>query len=102
MASKEWYDKRAPNKLGAPASTTVDGWEGVQAGRTIYVNAANHTGSAPPLMNIYLMSHSDKISANLENILGPRLKSNWKFAITEYDDGTDGTARSILRRIGAI
>ena len=90
-SAKNWYEKRAPNRQGAPSSTTVDGWGAVQAGRTIYVNAANHTSAAPPAMNIYLMSHSDKISNNLKNILN-QLKSNWKFAITEYDDGTDGTA----------
>ena len=91
-SAKNWYEKRAPNRQGAPSSTTVDGWQAVQAGRTIYVNAANHiAGSLTPTMNIYLMSHSDKISNNLKNILN-QLKTNWKFAITEYDDGTDGTA----------
>src|SRR3990172_10904155 len=91
-SAKNWYEKRAPNRQGAPSSTTVDGWQAVQAGRTIYVNAANHiAGSLTPTMNIYLMSHSDKISNNLKSILN-QLKTNWKFAITEYDDGTDGTA----------
>jgi hypothetical protein len=66
---------------GSPQSLTVDGYDAIRDGRTVYINAANiDQSSNPPLIytNIYLISYNQNPAANTVDILG-QIIANWKF-----------------------
>ncbi len=70
-----WYEKQGFN--GAPQTLSVDGYEAIRDGRTVYVNAANVKGKEI-FTNIYLISYNQNPSAKTVDILGQIIK-NWKF-----------------------
>ncbi|MFH1227191.1 MAG: Ig-like domain-containing protein, partial [Planctomycetota bacterium] len=57
LSPRAWYDTNIDN-AGSPSSTTVDGYEAVRDGRTVYVAAANVVGGNI-YNNIYLISYND-------------------------------------------
>ncbi len=70
-----WYESQGFQ--GSPQSLTVDGYEAIRDGRTVYVNAANVT-STSIFTNIYLISYNQEPAVKTVDILG-QLVSHWKF-----------------------
>lgn len=77
-----WYKNQGFS--GSPQSLTVDGYEAIRDGRTVYVNAANvkadasNPGQQLVYTNIYLISYNQDPSTKTIDILGQIVK-NWKF-----------------------
>jgi hypothetical protein len=79
----QWYS--AQGFSGSPQSLTVDGYEAIRDGRSVYVNAANvdlGAGEGPSkkniYTNIYLISYNQESSGKTVDILG-QIISHWKF-----------------------
>lgn len=70
-----WYKNQGWS--GSPQSITVDGYEAVRDGRTVYVNAANIVGDTL-YTNIYLISYNQDAEKETMDIFG-RVLSKWKF-----------------------
>ncbi|MEI6529494.1 MAG: hypothetical protein WCN88_03805 [Candidatus Falkowbacteria bacterium] len=70
-----WYDSQGFK--GSPQALSVDGYEAVRDGRTVYVNAANIKGKSI-YTNIYLISYNQDPSPKTVDILGQIVKY-WKF-----------------------
>lgn len=75
-----WYSQQGFK--GSPQTLTVDGYEALRDGRTVYVNAANVTlnneGKYQLYTNIYLISYNQEAEAATQNILG-QIIAHWKF-----------------------
>ncbi len=72
-----WYESQGFS--GSPQSLTVDGYEALRDGRTVYVNAANvDTYAKVVYTNIYLISYNQDYNVKTVDILG-QLISHWKF-----------------------
>ena len=76
LSPRDWYFRQGFR--GSPAAKTIDGFAGLEDGRTVYVNAANKVGD-PIYTNIYILSYNegagDDVVAAREQLLG-----NWKLA----------------------
>lgn len=72
-----WYQSQGFS--GAPQALTVDGYEALRDGRTVYINAA-HVDPAKKVIytNIYLISYNQDSSSKTTDILG-QIISHWKF-----------------------
>ena len=70
-----WYESQGFN--GSPQSLLVDGYEAIRDGRTVYVNAANLSGTNI-FINVYLISYNQNPTAATVDILG-QIVSHWKF-----------------------
>ncbi len=72
-----WYESQG--FTGAPQALTVDGYEAIRDGRTVYVNAANiDSASRTIYTNIYLISYNQDSTSKTVDILG-QIVSHWKF-----------------------
>ncbi|MFH0891526.1 MAG: hypothetical protein V1867_01965 [Candidatus Falkowbacteria bacterium] len=74
-SARRWYKEK--KFTGSPQSLTVDGYEAVRDGRTVYVNVANVAG-ATLYTNIYLISYNQAAENATVDIFGNMLL-NWKF-----------------------
>ena len=73
-----WYKKNVKLQ-GSPQSLTVDGYEAVRDGRTVYVNAANiDLANNKFYTNIYIISHNQEAEISTIDIFG-QLLIYWKF-----------------------
>jgi|GEM_PF-6896535 hypothetical protein len=81
-----WYKERG--FAGSPQSLSVDGYEAVRDGRTVYVNVANvSTGNSNSFFtNIYLISYNLEAEQATEDIFG-QILNNWKFNANIADSG---------------
>ncbi|MFA6198770.1 MAG: hypothetical protein WC734_06515, partial [Patescibacteria group bacterium] len=86
LALSDWYTAQG-FRPSAPSGKTVDQYEAVEDGRTIYVSAANQprgadgSSSGPDLYtNVYLISYNDGASQDAIDIYN-QLVENWKFNI---------------------
>jgi len=70
-----WYSEQG--FTGSPQSLTVDGYEAVRDGRTVYVNAANVVEDNL-YTNIYLISYNQQAQQATQDIFS-RILSHWKF-----------------------
>ncbi|MDA3802720.1 MAG: hypothetical protein PF488_02355 [Patescibacteria group bacterium] len=70
-----WYSNQG--FIGSPQSLTVDGYEAIRNGRTVYVNAAN-VSDDKIYTNIYVISFSQQPSEKTVDILG-QIVSRWEF-----------------------
>ncbi len=70
-----WYQNQGFS--GSPQALTVDGYEALRDGRTVYINAANVVGKTI-YTNIYLISYNQDYSVKTVDILG-QIIANWKF-----------------------
>jgi len=75
VSVSHWYESQG--FTGSPQALTVDGYDAIRDGRTVYVGAANITGKSI-FTNIYLISYSQDPSVKTVDILGQIIK-NWKF-----------------------
>ncbi|MBN1585291.1 IPT/TIG domain-containing protein [Candidatus Uhrbacteria bacterium] len=76
----DWYSRQG--FVGSPQPVTMDGYEGLKEGRSVYVNAAAKTAVSPNLYtNVYTLSHSDGASPEtvgiFSQILG-NMDMNWR------------------------
>ncbi|MBI4092964.1 MAG: Ig-like domain-containing protein [Candidatus Kerfeldbacteria bacterium] len=76
LSALEWYKKYVP-RPGTPSSMTVDGYEALRDGRTIYVAMTDFDGSRYN-PKIVLISYSQEASPVLLNIFG-QMVENWFF-----------------------
>lgn len=72
-----WYESQGFQ--GSPQALTVDGYEAIRDGRTIYVNAAEVDQNSKNIYsNIYLISYNQNPAPYTVDILG-QIISHWKF-----------------------
>jgi len=74
-SAERWYKEQG--FLGSPQTLSVDGYEAIRDGRTVYVNAANIVGGAL-YTNIYLISYNQSAETATEDIFS-QILSHWKF-----------------------
>ncbi len=74
-SAQHWYGEQ--NFSGSPQSITVDGYEAVRDGRTVYVNVAN-SNSVDLWTNIYLISYNQEAEDVTVDIFG-QILSHWNF-----------------------
>ncbi|MDD5172897.1 MAG: Ig-like domain-containing protein [Patescibacteria group bacterium] len=84
LSPAKWYQENVLN-LGSPQNIVIDGYYGLQEGRTTYVGAVNvdfgDFGRLAYINNyIYLISYNDKASDEVKDIF-KQLLNNWKFNI---------------------
>lgn len=83
LSPSAWYAQQGFN--GNPSPTTVDGFEAVQDGRTMYVSAPNDNIAAHQLYsNIYVISYNEGASDATISIYDQML-ANWNFATNIKD-----------------
>ncbi|MDD5291299.1 MAG: putative Ig domain-containing protein [Patescibacteria group bacterium] len=75
LSISRWYSEQGFK--GSPQGLTVDGYEALRDGRTVYVNAANVVGNGL-YTNIYLISYNQEAEAATKNILD-QIIAHWKF-----------------------
>ncbi|MDD4900775.1 MAG: hypothetical protein PHS62_01520 [Patescibacteria group bacterium] len=85
LSPARWYKENVKVK-GSPQSLTVDGYQAVRDGRTVYVNAANIDSSDKFYTNIYIISYNQEAENATIDIFGQML-AYWKFNanITDAD-----------------
>lgn len=71
----DWY--RSKKFTGSPQVVTMDGYEAIRDGRTVYVGAANMNGNSI-YTNIYLISYNQEVEQPTLDIFG-RIIKHWKF-----------------------
>ena len=87
-----WY--QAKGFAGSPQALSVDGYDAIRDGRTVYVHAANIDLGSDPIIqtddiyysNIYLISYNQQAEADTNDIFGQLLK-NWRFNTNLTDSG---------------
>lgn len=75
LSAERWYLDQGFS--GSPQSITVDGYEAVRDGRTVYVNVGN-VDSGTLYTNIYLISYNQQAESETVDIFGQMLR-NWSF-----------------------
>jgi hypothetical protein len=75
FSALRWY--RRQGFTGSPQSLTVDGYEAVRDGRTIYVNVGDVVSSVL-YTRIYLISYNQEAESATRDIFG-KILSGWKF-----------------------
>ncbi len=80
LTPADWYAAQGLS-FGSPQSITVDGYDAVRDGRTIYVAAANDSGAVSTIYtNIYLISYNEGANPDTINIYD-QLLENLKFNV---------------------
>lgn len=89
-----WYESQG--FVGSPQTLTVDGYEAIRDGRTVYINAANVDPATKNIYtNIYLISYNQDSVAPTVDILG-QLISRWKFNSNLTESGVPTCSFSSL------
>ncbi|MCX6795417.1 MAG: hypothetical protein NT165_01630 [Candidatus Falkowbacteria bacterium] len=74
---ERWYNVQG--FAGAPQFLTVDGYEAIRDGRTVYVNATNIDSATKVIYtNVYLISYNQNSTSGTTDALG-QIIANWKF-----------------------
>ncbi len=74
LSVREWYEAYAPNPTGSPASITVDGYDAIKDGSSVYVGMANCvdpvacTGNPGIYTNILLLSYNENAQQSTKDI----------------------------------
>lgn len=87
-----WYESQG--FFGSPQALSVDGYEAIRDGRTVYVNAANVSGNSI-YTNIYMISYSQEPSEKTVDILG-QIVSHWSFNDGLKDESSASCSISAL------
>ncbi len=100
LAIGDWYAEQG--FTGSPSATTVDGYEALQDGRTVYVLAANQSDDGDIYSNIYVLSYSEGADESTVEIFNQMLE-NWSFNTNVSNDQlcyeTVTTATEVTARI---
>ncbi|MFA5129712.1 MAG: IPT/TIG domain-containing protein [Patescibacteria group bacterium] len=74
VSPKEWY--AAKGFTGSPQDLTIDGYQAIKDGRTVYISAANTNGPGTPIYsNITILSYNDGAEATTRQIYDALLAS---------------------------
>lgn len=74
LSPLEWY--RAKGFTGSPTAMTVDGYQAIRDGRSVYISAASTQGPGQALYsNIYILSYNDGASTITKQIFEALLQS---------------------------
>lgn len=93
LSALDWY-RDWFNVQGSPSALTIDGYRGVQDGRTVYINAANSdSGSSSIFTNVYLMSYSQDAGEEMKNVFS-QMASNFSFNYNLMDSADVGNCYS--------
>ncbi|MDP2737111.1 MAG: hypothetical protein Q8O59_05050, partial [bacterium] len=98
LSPMRWYQANIKNQ-GSPQVLTVDGYEAIRDGRTVYVNAANISGSNF-YTNIYLLSFNQDVEQATEDIFS-QILSHWKFN-TNIPSGNKDNVRNDTKRLAGL
>ncbi|MDP3042973.1 MAG: hypothetical protein Q8N21_01070, partial [bacterium] len=79
-----WYKEQG--FTGSPQSMSIDGYEAIRDGRTVYVNAANIGSDSTLYTNIYLMSYNQDAEEATVKIVNEML-SHWHVNRNITDSG---------------
>ncbi|MFH1193715.1 MAG: DUF4215 domain-containing protein [bacterium] len=71
-----WY--KSKEFTGQPQASAIDGYDAISDGRSIYINAANHTDAGANYTNMFVVSYSQDASAEMQNI-HKQILDNLKF-----------------------
>ncbi len=97
----EWYGAQSFPK-GDPTTTSVDGYQALEDGRTMYVAAPNDTdgpaGAGRVFPNIYLVSYNDGAHPATAAI-ADELVANWRFNVNVPDAGDRDKLRLDFARL---
>lgn len=96
----DWYNEYAYSP-GSPTNVVIDGYNGLNDGRTIYVGVADVMDEeTSPVINtrIYLISRNDNASSDTINIFNQML-SNWRFNVNIEDENHKNQIKRDLNRI---
>lgn len=80
-----WYKENVKLK-GSPQNLSVDGYEAVRDGRTVYVNAGNISGNNL-YTNIYIISYNQEAENKTIDIFG-QILAHWKFNTNPWINNT--------------
>ncbi len=79
LSPQLWYQNKNFTNAGSPGEMTVDGYQAIKDGRSIYVSAST-LSSGSIYTNIYLMSYNQNATEDTLEIY-KRLLNNWEFNI---------------------
>ena len=79
-----WYQEK--HFTGSPQSITVDGYNGIRDGRTVYVNVGNIASDNKLYTNIYLISYNQGSDKSTQDVFG-KILEKWKFNSNIKDSG---------------
>lgn len=88
-----WYSENFGG-TGSPQLSTVDGYEAIRDGRSVYVNVSNVSSTNVLFTNVYLISFNQDAEAATEDIFG-KILANWKF-------NTNKNIYGLCRKDGSI
>lgn len=98
LSPLRWYQENIKLK-GSPQALTVDGYEAVRDGRTVYVNAANinlSDSAAAFYSNIYIISYNQQAESQTIDIFG-QILVHWKFNINLRQEQKDKVRKDTKR-----
>ncbi|MDO8260453.1 MAG: hypothetical protein Q7T50_03065, partial [Candidatus Magasanikbacteria bacterium] len=72
-----WYAENF-GVTGSPQLSTVDGYEAIRDGRSVYVNVSNVSASNVLFTNVYLISYNQDAEEATADIFS-KILANWKF-----------------------
>ncbi len=103
LALSDWYLAQGFRPV-APSGKTIDQYQAVEDGRTIYVSAANQprgadgSGPGPDIYtNVYLISYNEGASQDTIDVYN-QLVDNWKFNINLDNDKVCRNAEGAVAR----
>ena len=94
LSPLKWYGENIKLQ-GSPQVLTVDGYEAVRDGRTVYVNAANIAGSSL-YTNIYIISYNQAAEDQTVDIFG-QILAHWKFNANVSDPAAAHCSKTTAR-----
>jgi cysteine-rich repeat protein len=88
LSARAWYT--AQGFTGSPTSLSVDGYEAIRDGATVYVSAPNLQDSTrgPVTSTIYLISHNPDAQPQTQDIFDQLLR-NWVFNVNIQQDSAN-------------
>jgi hypothetical protein len=91
LSPRAWYDSRTDIVKGSPQTLTVDGYEAIKDGQTVYVNAVNQSGQ-DLYTNIYVLTFNQGADKSTQEIV-QQLLTNWQFNINLNEE-----QKTLIRR----
>jgi hypothetical protein len=101
LTPQEWYNQQPGIIKGAPKPIKINGYDAIQDGQSVYINAINVDTNVGPnnvYTNIYLLSYNDNANESTQNIVKLFLKDSWVFNVNiNASDKVDSLRRDLKR-----